>query len=65
MRLSRRLTASDPAEDLTSDVAIATFMVGAVGSGDESYIEHALGGVVRAKHIARIGNEAGLSREPF
>ena len=57
------LTTYDPAEDLTSDVAIATFMAEAFGSGDAGYIAHALGVVARAKGMAQIASQTGLSRE--
>src|SRR5271156_180056 len=58
-----KLTAYDPAEDLTSDAAIATFMAEAFASEDAGYIAHALGVVARAKGMAQIARETGLSRE--
>jgi len=57
------LTTYDPAEDLTSDAAIATFMAEAFASGDPGYIAHALGVVARAKGMAQIARQTGLSRE--
>jgi probable addiction module antidote protein len=58
------LTRFDPAEGLTSDDAIAAFMADAFASGDARYIAHALGVVVaRAKGMAQIADETGLSRE--
>ena len=61
--LAAKLTTYDPAEDLTSDGAIATFMAEAFASEDAGYIAHALGVVARAKGTAQIARETGLSRE--
>ena len=61
--MTLKLTTYDPAEDLTSDEAIATFMAEAFESGDAGYIAHALGVVARAKGMAQIAAETGLSRE--
>jgi probable addiction module antidote protein len=61
--VTEKLTTYDPAEDLTSDVAIATFMAEAFGSEDAGYIAHALGVVARAKGMAQIASQTGLSRE--
>ena len=58
-----KLTAYDPAEDLTSDEAIAIFMAEAFGTEDASYVAHALGVVARAKGMTQIARETGLSRE--
>jgi probable addiction module antidote protein len=58
-----KLTAFDPAEGLTTDVAIATFMEEAFKTEDVGYIAHALGVVARAKGMTQIANETGLSRE--
>ncbi len=57
------LTTFDPAEGLTSDEAIASFMAEAFASEDAGYIAHALGVVARAKGMTQIANETGLSRE--
>jgi len=61
--MAATLTTYDPAEDLASDVAIATFMAEAFATGDPGYIGHALGVVARAKGMARIAEQTGLSRE--
>jgi probable addiction module antidote protein len=61
--MSKKLTTYDPAEDLTSDEAIAIFMSEAFRTYDTSYIAHALGVIARAKGITQIANQAGLSRE--
>ena len=52
-----------PAEDLGTDRAIATFLAAALETGDVSYISHALGVVARAKGMAQISRQTGLSRE--
>jgi len=59
----KKLTAYDPAEDLTSDKAIATFMAEAFRTNDAGYIAHALGVVARAKGMGQIAERTGLSRE--
>jgi probable addiction module antidote protein len=58
-----KLTSYDPAEDLGSDEAIATFMAEAFLTNDAGYISHALGVVARAKGMAQIASQTGLSRE--
>jgi probable addiction module antidote protein len=58
-----KLTTYDPAEGLTSDTAIATFMAEAFETEDAGYIAHALGVVARAKGMAQIASQTGLSRE--
>ena len=44
-----KLTTYDPAEDLTSDAAMAAFMAEAFAAEDSAYIAHALGVVALAK----------------
>lgn len=61
--MAEKLTSFDPAEGLTSDEAIAAFMAEAFASEDSSYIAHALGVVARAKGMAQIASQTGLSRE--
>jgi probable addiction module antidote protein len=56
--MTKKLTTYDPAEDLTSDEAIATFMAEAFETNDASYIAHALGVVARAKEF----NEDGYGK---
>ena len=58
-----KLTDYDPAEDLGSDKAIAIFMAEAFKTNDARYISHALGVVARAKGMAQIASQTGLSRE--
>ena len=61
--MAEKLTAYDPAEDLSSDAAIAIFMAEAFQTNDAAYIAHALGVVARAKGMAQIVGQTGLSRE--
>lgn len=61
--MAEKLTIFDPAEGLTSDKAIATFMAEAFASEDAGYIAHALGVVARAKGMSQIASQTGLSRE--
>ncbi len=61
--MTEKLTTYDPADDLTSDEAVATFMAEAFETSDAGYIAHALGVVARAKGMTRIAGQTGLSRE--
>ena len=61
--MAERLTNYDPAEDLGSGEAIAMFMAEAFQTNDVAYISHALGVVARAKGMAQIAEQTGLSRE--
>jgi len=61
--MTKKLTPFDPAQGLTSDEAIAAFMADAFESNDAGYIAHALGVVARAKGMAQIAGQTGLSRE--
>jgi probable addiction module antidote protein len=61
--VAEKLTKYDPAEDLRSDEAIAVFMAEAFQTNDVGYISHALGVVARAKGMAQIASQTGLSRE--
>ena len=61
--MPEKLTTYDPAEDLTSDEATAFFMAEAFQTNDAAYIAHALGIVARAKGMAQLATQTGLSRE--
>lgn len=61
--MAEKLTTYDPAEDLATDDAIALFMAQAFETNDAGYIAHALGVVARAKGMAQIAGQTGLSRE--
>jgi probable addiction module antidote protein len=62
-RKAEKLTNYDPAEDLGSSQAIATFMAEALQTNDVAYIAHAVGVAARAKGMAQIAEQTGLSRE--
>ena len=62
-KMGGKLTTYDPAEDLLSDEAIATFMEEAFKTEDASYIAHALGVLARAKGMTEIARETRPSRE--
>src|SRR5580658_4162472 len=62
-KMVQKLTTYDPAGDLTSDAAIAAFMAEAFATEDAGYIAHAVGVVARAKGLAQIARQTGLSRE--
>ena len=61
--MAEKITTFDPAEALTSDDAVASFMAEAFASEDTGYIAHAIGVVARAKGMTQIATETGLSRE--
>ncbi|SFV17393.1 addiction module antidote protein [Pseudoduganella namucuonensis] len=61
--MEKRLTTYDPAAALTSPEAIALFVADAFETGDPNYIAKALGVVARAKGMAQVARQAGLSRE--
>ena len=61
--MAEKLTTYDPAEDVSSDEAMAIFMAEAFQTNDAAYIAHALGVVARAKGMAQIAGQTGLSRE--
>lgn len=58
-----KLTRYDPATALVDDEEIAVFMADALETGDAAYIAKAPGVVARAKGMANIAAETGLSRE--
>ena len=53
----------DPAAALETDEAIAVFLADALETGDSAYVAKALGVVARAKGMAELARETGLSRE--
>ena len=61
--MAEKLTTYDPAEDLNSEEEIASFMAEAFKTNDAGYVAHALGVVARAKGMAQIAVQTGLSRE--
>ena|ERR1700742_1687863 len=61
--MPEKFTTYDPAEDLLSGEGIAIYISEAFATSDVGYIAHALGVVARAKGMAQIASETGLSRE--
>jgi probable addiction module antidote protein len=57
--MAEKLTTYDPAEDLVSDTAMATFMAEAFETNDAGYVAHALGVIARAKGMAQIAGQTG------
>ncbi len=53
----------DPAEYLDDDEAMAGYLSDALETNEPAYIADALGVVARAKGMARIAEDTGLSRE--
>ena len=60
--MTEKLTAYDPAAALVNDDEIAFFMADAFETGDAAYIARSLGIVARAKGMAQIAADTGLSR---
>ena len=61
--MAEAFTDFDPSEHLSSPDAMAEFMADAMETGDAGYIAKALGVVIRAKGMAELAKETGLSRE--
>jgi len=61
--MTQTLTTYCRVEDLTSDAAIAVVIEQAFATEDSRTIPHALGVVARAKGMAQIAQQSGLSRE--
>lgn len=61
--MTEKLSTYDPATALVNEQEIACFMADALETGDSAYIAKALGVVARAKGMAQIANQTGLSRE--
>jgi probable addiction module antidote protein len=61
--MAEKLTTYDPAVALVANEEIAAFMADALETGDAGYIAKALGVVARARGMAQIASETGLSRE--
>ncbi len=52
--MTKKLITYDPAENLSSDESIATFMTEAFETNDAAYVAHAFGVVARAKGMPQI-----------
>lgn len=53
----------DPAAALDTEEGIAVFLADALETGNAAYIAKAMGVVARAKGMAELARETGLSRE--
>ena len=53
----------DPADYLTTDTAVATYLSEAMETGDPAFIADALGLIARARGMTRVARDAGLARE--
>jgi len=62
-KMTKQLTAYDPASALVDQEEIALFMADAFETGDAAYIAKALGVVARAKGMTEISQKTGLSLE--
>jgi probable addiction module antidote protein len=63
LTMTEKLISFDPAESLRSEEGIALFMADAMETGDAAHIAYALGVVARARGMAQLARETGLSRE--
>lgn len=61
--MAEKLTTYDPAAALVDNNEIAYFMSDAFATGDAGYVAKCLGVVARAKGVAEIASQTGLSRE--
>jgi probable addiction module antidote protein len=61
--VTEKLTTYDPAVALVDDSEIVFFMTEALETGNASYIAKCVGIVARAKGMADVAAETGLSRE--
>lgn len=53
----------DPATFLDSEEGMAAYMTEALETGDAAFIADALGVIARARGMAQVARDAGLSRE--
>jgi len=61
--MTRKLAPFDTAKYLTNSKVIAAYVTEALESGDAELVAIAIGNVARARGMAEIAKEAGLSRE--
>jgi probable addiction module antidote protein len=61
--MTEKLTTYDPAAALADDTEIAYFMADALATGDAAYVAKCVGIVARARGMATVATETGLSRE--
>ena len=61
--MALKTKAFDPADYLTGDTAVATYLSEAMETGDPAFIADALGVVARARGMTRVARDAGVARE--
>lgn len=61
--MAKKTTPFDSAVHLDGDEAIGAYLEEAMEANDPAFIAYALGQVARARGMAEIAKEAGLSRE--
>lgn len=61
--MTLKTKAFDPADYLTTDTAVATYLSEAMETGDAAFIADALGVVARARGMTRVARESGMARE--
>lgn len=61
--MAEKITAWDAAEHLDDEEAIAAYLAAAFEEGDPALIAAALGDVARARGMAEIAAEAGVTRQ--
>jgi len=62
-KIPARLLPFDAARYLTDDAAIAEYMTAVLETGDSNLLLLALGDIARARGMAQVARDAGLSRE--
>lgn len=60
--MSTKTTKWDVAEHLNTDEGVAAYLEAAFNDGDPRVVAHALGNVARAKGVAKVAADTGLSR---
>jgi probable addiction module antidote protein len=61
--MPEKLSAYDPAKALVNDDEIVAFLADALETGDAAFVAKSLGVVARAKGMAEIARQTGLSGE--
>jgi probable addiction module antidote protein len=61
--MTLKTKAFDPADYLTTETAVVTYLSEAMETGDAAFIADALGVVARTRGMTRIAREAGVARE--
>ncbi|RJF94144.1 addiction module antidote protein [Sphingomonas cavernae] len=61
--MAEKITAWDAAEHLDDEEAVAAYLAAAFEDGDPALIAAAIGDVAKASGMAKIAEEAGVTRE--